>query len=109
VTIDPAVLVTIARLTALATPGVARLSPSFSSSVSRLLGRAGVGEGVRIDVEDDAVSVDVYVVAESTVNMLRMGQQIQTGIARAIRDIVGMDVREVNVHIQDVESPSESS
>jgi len=35
--------------------------------------------------------------------MLQLAQQVQREVARAIHDMVGMDVREVNVYIQDVE------
>ena len=108
VIIAPNVLVTIARLTTLSVPGVARMSPGWSGGVNRLLGRTDAGEGVRIDVEDDVVSVDLYIVAEGGTDMLRLSRQIQAKVTRAIKDMVGMPVKEVNVHIQDVESPPET-
>ncbi len=105
VIIAPNVLVTIARLTALAVPGVVRMSPDWTDSVGRLLWRRGPGDGVKIEVEDDTVSVDLYIVVEQDVNMLKLSQEIQAEVSRAIHDIVGMGVKEVNVHIQDVELP----
>jgi uncharacterized alkaline shock family protein YloU len=47
--------------------------------------------------------VDVYVVVAPEVNMREVGQAIQAEIARAMQEIVGMEVSTVNVHIQDVE------
>jgi uncharacterized alkaline shock family protein YloU len=41
--------------------------------------------------------------------MVRLGQQLQAEVTRAIRDMVGMPVQEVNVYIEDVELPSPSS
>jgi len=105
VIIAPNVLVTIARLTALSVPGVVRMSPAWTDSMGRLLRRRGPGEGVRIEVEDDAVSVDLYIVVEQGVNMLKVSREIQSEVSRAIHDMVGMDVKEVNIHIQDVEIP----
>lgn len=104
VTIAPEVLVTIARLTTLSTPGVARLSKTWASRLSRVFGRHIASQGVKIEVEDDSVAVDLYIIAEPDMNMLELGHSIQAEVARAINDMVGMHVREVNVHIQDVET-----
>ena len=105
VIIAPSVLVTIARLTALSTPGVVRMSPGWTDSMGRLLRRRGPGDGVRIEVEDDTVGVDLYIIVEQDVNMLKLSQEIQAEVNRAIHDMVGMEVKEVNIHIQDVEIP----
>jgi len=105
VIIAPSVLVTIARLTALSISGVVRMSPAWTDSMGRLLRRRAPGEGVKIEVEDNAVSVDLYIVVEQGVNMLKLSQDIQAEVSRAIHDMVGMDVKEINIHIQDVEIP----
>ena len=101
VTIAPDVLVSIARLTTLATPGVASLC---STGVRAIFGGRGAG-GVRVAVEDEHVTVDVRIVVEHGTNMLQMSQGLQCRIARAIQDMVGMDVTAVNIYILDVEFP----
>lgn len=104
VTIAPGVLVTIARLTALSVPGVVRMGRGLGPRPERLLRRQGAAEeGVYIAVEDGLVVADLCIVADRNVNMLQLAQQVQTEVARAIHDMVGMSVREVNVYIQDVE------
>jgi uncharacterized alkaline shock family protein YloU len=42
------------------------------------------------------------VVAESDANMLRLGEALQAEVTRAIEDMVGMPVRSVDIHIDDV-------
>lgn len=98
VIISPAVLAAIARLTTLAVPGVIRVAPL---GVSRLLGSHNDG-GVKVQVTDETVILDIYVIATAGVNLLRLSRDIQVKVTRAIHDIVGMGVREVNVHIMDV-------
>jgi uncharacterized alkaline shock family protein YloU len=98
VIISPAVLSMIARLTTLSVPGVARM---MSSPVRRVFGARGC-DGVKLEVVDDTVVLDLFVVATSDVNMLRLSREIQGKVTRAIHEIVGMAVREVNVHIVDV-------
>jgi uncharacterized alkaline shock family protein YloU len=101
VTIAPNVLVTIVQKTATSVPGVANLYENMPG-VKRLLGLHTVGEGVEVSVLDDEVSVNVYLMAKRDVDLLQMGRQLQCQVTRAIKDIVGMEVREVNVHIEDV-------
>lgn len=103
VTIAPNVLVTIVQKTADSVPGIAELSDRVPG-VKRLLGLHTVGQGVEVNVVDNRVSVDIYLVARRNVDLLRMGRKLQHKVTRAIEDIVGMDVREVNVHIEDIET-----
>jgi uncharacterized alkaline shock family protein YloU len=109
VTLAPNVLVTIVRLTVQADPGVARLCKDWRSDVGRILGVESVEDGVRVDVEGNSVAVDVHLVAKQNVNLLQLGRHLQGDVARAISDMVGLVVREVNVYIEDVEisSPDE--
>jgi uncharacterized alkaline shock family protein YloU len=102
-TIAPEVLVAIARLTALSIPGVSRLSTT-RRDVNQLLKRGfGVHEGVRIEVVDDSVYTDIYVVMQCDVNVRDVSRNIQSQVARAISDMVGMDVGKVNVHVEDID------
>ena len=105
VIIAPEVLVTIARLTALSVPGVARMSPGLAG-VDRFLKRGAARGGAKIEVEEGIVSVALHIIAEPNVNMYQLGQQLQAEVTRAIHDMVGMPVREVNVYIEGVEAPS---
>ena len=87
----------------LAVPGVARMiSPP---GMRRLLRH----DGVEIEVIGNSVHIKLHVVAEPHVNMLSIGRQIQTEVARAVQDMVGMEVRSIDVHIEDVTYPSEGA
>jgi uncharacterized alkaline shock family protein YloU len=99
-TIAPEVLVTIVRLTALRVPGVVRLA-NLPGGVNRLF-RRGAGEGVRIEVENTTVSVDLYVELEPEVNVREICAKIQSEIARAIQDMVSMHIERIDVHVMDI-------
>ncbi len=101
VTIAPGVLISIARLTTLAVPGVAHMVPVGVQGFLRRGGHAGV----LLDVEKDSVRFDLFIVADASANLRQLGHRIQSEIARAIRDMVGMRVEAINVHIQDVAYP----
>jgi uncharacterized alkaline shock family protein YloU len=101
VTIAPNVLVTIVQKTTVSQPGVALLCDNVPG-VKRLLGLHTVDKGVEVNVGDNRVAVDVYLIARRDVDLLQMGRNLQKQIVRAIQHIVGMEVLEVNIHIEDI-------
>ncbi len=105
--ISPQVLATIARLTILSVPGVADLHHDLTSDVDRLFRRKGGGGGVSVTLQDDAVVVDVDILAKRDINLYELGREIQVQVSRAIKEMVGMPVLAVNVHIADVSPATE--
>lgn len=102
-TIAPEVLQTIARLAALESPGISRMSP-VPGAVSRL--RRGAAEGVLLEIEDDFVTADLFIVVKNGVNMREVSRTVQQDVARAISDMVGLQVGRVNIHIEDIDFPT---
>ena len=100
-TMAPGVLVTMARLTALSIPGVYGMA-ALPASVNRLF-RRGAGEGVRVEVEEDSVFVDLYLILEADTNVREVSRKVQSEVARAIEDMIGMKVARIDVHIEDIE------
>lgn len=110
ISIAPDVLLDIVRLTSLSTPGVARLSALHPSGFKRLF-NGKMAEGIQVQLQDGTVTIDLFVVAEPNIQMLQLGQTLQREISRAIQDVLGMPVKEINIHIEDVEDhlPSPAS
>ena len=106
-TIAPDVLLTIAQLTTLNVEGVSRLS-HVQTPVNQLLKRTQKREGVLIEVVDDVVYADIYVILKSEVNVRDVSHNIQHEVSRAISEMVGMTVGRVNIHIEDIDYPSEA-
>ncbi len=103
VRISPQVLATSARLATMAVPGVVTMHRDLPSDVDRWLKGKSAGDGVRIQVVDDAVSVDLHIIAAKNVNLYELGREIQARVSRAIQEMIGMPVLAVNVHIEDVQ------
>jgi uncharacterized alkaline shock family protein YloU len=101
-TIAPDVLLTIARLSTLAIPGVSRLSP-IRGGVNRLFRRNPAHQGVRIRVEDNLVDADIFVILNAGHNIRQVSRDIQREVARSIIKMVGMEVGTINVHIEDID------
>ena len=95
------VLLTIVTYTALQIPGVTRMA-DIGDSWSRFLKREIPRQGVTLTVKDNLVTVDLYLVLAAGVNIVEVGTAVQQEVASALEEIVGMQVREVNVYVQDV-------
>jgi len=100
-TVSPDVLITITRLSALSVPGVSRLA-QVPGGVNRLFKR-GIGDGVRIEVKDNMVRADLYLILKQDVNIREVSRNVQYQVARALQEMVGMDVGEVEIHIEDID------
>jgi uncharacterized alkaline shock family protein YloU len=100
-TVSPDVLVTIARLSTLSVPGVSRLAP-ISGGVNRLF-RRGSGDGVRIETEENTVFADLHLVIKQDVNIREVSRNVQKQVARAIQEMVGMEIGHINIHIEDID------
>lgn len=97
-TIAPGVLHSIARLSALRVSGVHATSPRRMSR--------GSDDGVRVSTEDGVVDVDLHLILESDVNLRQVAREVQTTVARAMSELVGMAVGRVDIHIEDIHFPS---
>lgn len=100
-TVAPEVLITIARMAALSVPGVSAMAP-VSGGVDRFF-RRGVNEGLRISVHENVVVGDIFVIVKNGVNIREVGRNVQQQVARAIQEMVGMDVVRLDVHIENIE------
>ncbi|HSB01165.1 MAG TPA: Asp23/Gls24 family envelope stress response protein [Anaerolineales bacterium] len=105
-TVSPDVLVTIARLSALSVPGVSRMA-HVPGGVNRLFKR-GIGDGVRIEVEDNVVVANLYLILKQHVNIREVSRNVQHQVARALQEMVGMEIGGIEIHIEDIEEDEEA-
>ncbi|MHB1415554.1 MAG: Asp23/Gls24 family envelope stress response protein [Chloroflexota bacterium] len=103
VRVSPSVLAAIARLTTLDVPGVSRMSNGLVGGMSRLIGRENQAAGVKLQVTEGVVTVDLHVVIKSGFNMLDVGTRIQEDVNMALSKMVGMPVGDINIYVEDVE------
>jgi uncharacterized alkaline shock family protein YloU len=101
VTVEPSVLETIARLTALQVPGVVGLA---ERDMDRFLGISS--RSVNVEVRDDKVIADLHLIAGPDISLLELGRKVQYEVTRAIQKMLGMPVEAVNIHIEDVIYPT---
>jgi uncharacterized alkaline shock family protein YloU len=104
-TVSPDVLITITRLSALSVPGVSRMA-QVPGGVNRLFKR-GIGDGVRMEVEDNIVVANLYLILKRHVNIREVSRNVQHQVARALQEMVGMDIGMIEIHIEDIDLDEE--
>lgn|SRR5690606_16952927 len=97
----------IAGLAATDVEGVAGMSGGIAGGIAELLGRKNLSKGVKVEVGEEQAAVDLFVVVEYGVRIPEIAYHIQENVKRAIETMTGLEVVEVNVHVQGVHFPSE--
>ena len=93
-TVAPEVLETIVEMTVNETQGVSRIYNGNSAN-----------SGVKLKLTEGIVNADIYIVLNADCNTIEVCKTLQKNIERAIKDIVGMSVGCLNIHVEDFDYP----
>lgn len=106
ITISDDVIADLAGLTCTRCYGVVGMaSQSFQEGVAELLGRESLRKGVRLRRKGDAVSFELYVILEAGINITEVGHNLVEQVKYMVENCSGLEVEEVQVHVQGVRGP----
>ncbi|MEA9986140.1 MULTISPECIES: Asp23/Gls24 family envelope stress response protein [Subtercola] len=71
-------------------------------AIRNVMNNTDLSQGISVEVGETQVAVDVTIVAEYPVPLQTVADGVRSSIIRAIETLVGMEVTEVNVTIDDV-------
>jgi uncharacterized alkaline shock family protein YloU len=109
-TIEDSVVAKIAGIAAREVSGVHALGGGAArvvGSIRDALNSTDLTQGISVEVGEKQVAVDVTIVAEYPVALQTVSDGVRTAIYQAMHDLVGMDVAEVNVTVNDVHLPTD--
>ncbi|MGQ9823406.1 MAG: Asp23/Gls24 family envelope stress response protein [Desulfotomaculales bacterium] len=92
----------IAGLAATEVPGVAGMSGGIVGGIAEMLGRKNLSKGVKVDVGEKEAAIDIFIVAEYGSKIPEVASQIQQKVKKAVQEMTGLSVVEVNVNVQGV-------
>ncbi len=92
----------IAGLATTEVPGVVAMSSGVVGGIAEMLGRKNMSKGVKVEVGEKEAAVDIFVVVEFAIRIPDVAAKIQENVKKAIENMTGLHVVEVNVHIQGV-------
>jgi len=97
----------IAGLAATEVPGVAGMSGGIVGGIAEMLGRKNLSKGVKVEVGEREAAIDLFVVVNYGVRIADVAAQVQSNVKKAVEEMTGLAVVEVNVHVQGVIFPEE--
>jgi uncharacterized alkaline shock family protein YloU len=103
------VIAIIAGLAATEIKGVAGMSGGTASGIAEMLGRKNMTKGVKVEVGNEEVAIDLYMIVEFGEMIKDVAQSVQENVKKNIENMTGLRVVEVNVYIQGVNMEKESS
>jgi len=92
----------IAGLAATEVEGVAGMSGGIVGGITEILGRKNLSKGVKVEVSEKEAKVDLYMIVNYGVRIPDVAWNVQENVKRAIENMTGLSVTEVNIHIQGV-------
>ncbi|MFE8702528.1 Asp23/Gls24 family envelope stress response protein [Cytobacillus sp. FJAT-54145] len=99
VEIAPEVIEVIAGIAASEVEGVSQMRGNFASGVVERLGKKNHGKGVRVELGEEGIKVDVYCLMKFGVSIPTVAQKVQDNIRQALLNMTALDAKEVNIHI----------
>jgi len=93
------VVAVIAAAAVVENDGVYGLYQSPGRELTTVSGKKGLSRGIRISINEDNITVDVYYIANLGYAVNEVGEAVQKAVKTAIEEAVGTTVSTVNVHI----------
>lgn len=88
--------------------GVAGMAGGFAGGISEVFsGKKNLAKGIKVDVEEKEVKIDVNIIVEYGVRIPDVAFEIQNRVKKAVETMTGLNVTNVNVHVQGVNIPEE--
>src|SRR4051794_39919947 len=84
---------------------VGMASKSLVRGVARMLSRDTLTQGIEIGRDGSGVRIDLYVILEYGLNLAEVATAVRSRVQYQVQHLTGLDVQEVQVHIQGVQRP----
>lgn len=106
VKISDEVVGVIAGLAAAEVKGIVAMSSGIVGGFTEILsGKKNFSKGVRVNLAEDNSSIDLFVVVEYGIKIHEVARKVQLNVKEAVESMTGLEVKEVNIFVQNVELP----
>ncbi|MCP3025727.1 MULTISPECIES: Asp23/Gls24 family envelope stress response protein [unclassified Halobacillus] len=106
VEIAPEVIEVIAGIAVSEVAGVAAMRGNFATGVVERLGKKSHGKGVKVELDEEGILIDAYVVMDYGISIPETAQKIQDNTRQALKNMTALEIKEINVHVVGVQMES---
>jgi uncharacterized alkaline shock family protein YloU len=97
------VIAVIAGAAASEVPGVSSMAGGFAGGISEVFsGKKNFAKGIKVEAGEKETRIDVNIIVEYGVRIPDVAFEIQNRVKKAVENMTGLTVEEVNVHVQGV-------
>ena len=83
--------------------GVSGMAGGFAGGITEVLsGKKNLAKGIKVDIEENKAKIDVNIIVEYGSRIPDVAFEIQNRVKKSVESMTGLDVEEVNVHVQGV-------
>lgn len=87
--------------------GLVKLAGGFTEEISEAFGKKNAGKGIRVDIVEKEVKLEVNIVVEYGVKIPDIARKIQEKIKIDVEDMSGYTVNKIIVKVQGIEKKDE--
>ena len=98
------VIATISAIAAKSIEGVAGMVNSLTGGFAELLGKKNPSKGVKVNINDRDVKIEMFVVVDYGVKIPDVAWEIQGKVKNEVEAMTGLNVVAVNVNIEGVDT-----
>ena len=99
VEIAPEVIEVITGIAASEVDGISSMRGNFATGVVERFGKKSHTKGVKVELTESGVLIDLYVVLIFGVSIPKVAQQLQTNIRQTLKNMTALEIAEINVHV----------
>lgn len=111
--ISPEVVATIAGVAISEVIGANRITGFFDNLAEAFKTKNKEGKGIKVEIKEGKCKIDANIIVDFGTRIPEVAFEIQTRVKKSVEAMTGLEVREVNVHVQginmDVEKPKENT
>ena len=97
------VIAVIAGVAVSEVPGVSGMAGGFAGGISEVFsGKKNLAKGIKVDATETEAKIDVNIIVEYGTRIPDVAFEIQNRVKKAVENMTGLKVEEVNVHVQGV-------
>lgn len=107
VEIAPEVIEIITGIAASEIEGISSMRGSFATGVVEKFGKKSHSKGVKVELTDDGILIDLYVILDFGVAIPTVAETLQDNIRQSIKNMTALETKEINVHVVGVQMEAE--
>ncbi len=97
--ISEEVIATIAGIAASENENVASMGGGFVDGIAGMLGRKTPGKGIKVEMKEDQVNIDLSVVMQYGCKIHEVAREMQNRVRETVEDMTGLKVLSINVSV----------